>query len=346
MVDKVEKNIETECAGILIGHGDLITSIIPGNSVKENEESNLLITGSRDKSILVWNLQPANVQDTEARLYGKPLHLLKGHSHFITDLSLANENNFLLSSSWDKTLRLWDIRTGKSSKLFCGHTKEVLTVSFSPDNRQILSGGSDKDIKLWNTLSECKFTFSDKPHTDWVSKIRFSPSQKNAYIASVGWDGFLKIWTTNFAIKYSVKAHDSFINALSITPNGSYIATGGKDGYAKIWNINDFTKPVKQFNVGAVIHAIAFNPKLQWVAVASENGFRVYDMVSEEEHIISNIEIVITSTSDDKKEETKKAHERKLACSALAWSATGMKLFAAFSDNAIRVYHINSDKKA
>lgn len=339
-----EKSIETDAIGVLVGHGDFITTIVPGHPAKENEESNLLITGSRDKTILVWNLAPASAQDTE-RHYGKPVHLLRGHSHFVTDLSLANENTFLLSSSWDKTLRLWDIRTGKSSRLFSGHTKEVLTVTFSPDNRQILSGGCDKDIKLWNTLSECKFTFSERPHTDWVSKIRFSPSQKNPYIASVGWDGFLKIWTTNFSIKFSVRAHDSFINALSITPNGSFVATGGKDGVAKIWNINDFTKPAKQYSVGAVISAIAFNPKTQWVAVASELGFKVYDLSKEDDvNVISNIEHKVTTTVAEDKKDDKKVRERTLACTAIAWSATGTKLFAAFSDNVVRVYNIGSEK--
>lgn len=337
-------SVDISLAGVLVGHNDLVTAIVPGHPVKENEESNVLITASRDRSILVWKLNPLEAEAHPEHHYGQPVQMLKGHSHFITDLALANENNFLLSSSWDKTLRLWDVRSGKSSRLFTGHTKEVLTVAFSPDNRQILSGGSDREIRLWNTLAECKFTFTEKPHTDWVSRVRYSPSQKNPYIASVGWDGFLKIWTTNFQIKFSVKAHDSFINALSIAPNGGYLATGGKDGYVRVWNINNFTTPAREFYVGSTVNSIAFNPKLQWVAVAHDTGFKVYDMLSQDdEPVIANIEITVQS--GEAKDDSKRARERKLACNSLAWNGSGMKLFTGFSDKVVRVYQLTTEKK-
>ena len=89
----------------------------------------------------------------------------------------------MISSSWDKTLRLWDLRQGKTTRIFTGHTKEVFTVAFSPDNRQILSAGADRYVRLWNTLADCKYISkpADKEendflnHTDWVSKIAYSP---------------------------------------------------------------------------------------------------------------------------------------------------------------------------
>jgi len=279
--------------------------------------------------------------------YGQPVQMLKGHSHFITDLALANENNFLLSSSWDKTLRLWDIRSGKSSRLFTGHSKEVLSVAFSPDNRQILSGGCDREINLWNTVGERKFTFLEKPHTDWVSRIRYSPSTKNPYIASVGWDGFLKIWSTNFQIKYSVKAHESFINSLSIAPNGAYLATGGKDRYVRVWNISNFEDPAREFDIGSTVNMIAFNPKMQWVAVAHDSGFSIYDMLAEADEPVGlniNMPVQATPIVEGGKDDKRLVKEKRLACTSLAWNSTGLKLFAGFSDKSIRVYQIKPDK--
>jgi guanine nucleotide-binding protein subunit beta-2-like 1 protein len=76
---------------------------------------------------------------------------------------------FCISSSWDKTLRLWNVKTGQTVRQFTGHKKEVFTVSFSSDNRQIISSGADKEIKLWNTLAENKYTTDSYNHQDWVS---------------------------------------------------------------------------------------------------------------------------------------------------------------------------------
>ena len=61
---------------------------------------------------------------------------------------LSSDGHFALSGSWDKTLRLWDLSTGKTTRRFEDHTKDVLSVAFSADNRQIVSAARDKTIKV------------------------------------------------------------------------------------------------------------------------------------------------------------------------------------------------------
>lgn len=218
--------------GVLKGHNGWVTSIVTGHPSKEGEDSNLLVSGSRDKTLMIWKLsghdESSNTEAENDTQYGFPLKSLTGHSHFVTDIALSSDNYFALSSSWDKTLRLWDLRAGKTSRSFVGHSKEVLSCTFSYDNRQIISTGADRTIKLWNTLADCKFTSEENNHSDWVSCIRYSPIQKTQYFATSGWDGRLKIWNQNFLIKYSFKAHETHINSISIAPLGLYIATGGK----------------------------------------------------------------------------------------------------------------------
>jgi guanine nucleotide-binding protein subunit beta-2-like 1 protein len=167
----------------------------------------MLLSGSRDKTLIIWNL----TRDESA--YGYPKRSLHGHSHIVSDcvrspcplpklLSGTNElqvissdGAYALSASWDKTLRLWELSTGATTRSFVGHTNDVLSVSFSADNRQIVSGSRDRTIKLWNTLGDCKFTITDKGHTEWVSCVRFSPNPQNPVIVSAGWDKLVKVST-------------------------------------------------------------------------------------------------------------------------------------------------------
>ena len=109
---------------------------------------------------------------------------------------ISSDGAYALSASWDKTLRLWELATGVTTRRFVGHTNDVLSVSFSADNRQIVSGSRDRTIKLWNTLGDCKFTITDKGHTEWVSCVRFSPNPQNPVIVSAGWDKFVKVCIT------------------------------------------------------------------------------------------------------------------------------------------------------
>merc|ERR1711970_1021148 len=116
--------------------------------------------------------------------YGSPMKRLSGHSHFVSDVVISTCGQFAVSSSWDKTLRLWDLERGTTTTRFVGHKADVLSVAFSADNRQIISASRDKTIKLWNTLGELKWTQDQKSHTEWVSTVRFSPTTTNPVIVS------------------------------------------------------------------------------------------------------------------------------------------------------------------
>lgn len=142
-----------------------------------------------------------------------------------------------------------------------------------------MSCGADKCIKLWNVKGECRNTFKDYNHQDWVSKIRYIPiSSKSSavgqYFASVGWDGYLKIWNNQtFNIKDSFKAHDANINALTISPRGNFIVTGGKDLKVRIFDFHDVDKDTKSHDVSASVTSLSFNPKHHWVAIGTELGW-------------------------------------------------------------------------
>jgi len=318
-------------AGVLRGHNDMVTAIIAGYSQSQDDEDAILISGSRDKTLIIWKL---NYKSTDQEC-GLPWKCLTGHNHFVTDLTISNDNTFVISSSFDKTMRLWDLRSGKCVRQFFGHNKEVWTVSFSTDNRQIFSGGADKTMNLWNTLAECKMTSNAQTgnqsydHTDWVSKIRFSQSAKTHYYASVGWDGRLKIWSGIFKLTASIKAHDSYINALAIARNGLYIATGGKDQVVKIWDYVDLKQPMTEYKCESVINSLAFNTNYMWLAAATDTGVKIWDMCFESQKLV--YQIVVQRENDKTKTEK---------CMSVCWSANGKRIYVGCGDGLIRVYNV------
>lgn len=134
--------------GTLKGHGDWVTSL-----ATTPEDPNLLLSSSRDKSVIVWQLTHSNSSSD----YGFARRALRGHNHFVSDVVISSDGQFALSASWDAELRLWDISTGKTTRRFVGHEKDVLSVAFSADNRQIVSGSRDGTIRLWNSKYKMPF---------------------------------------------------------------------------------------------------------------------------------------------------------------------------------------------
>ena len=65
-------------------------------------------------------------------------------------MAFSPDGKTLASGSDDKTIKLWDVASGKNTATVKGHKNKVETVAFSPDGKTLASGSSDKTIKLWD----------------------------------------------------------------------------------------------------------------------------------------------------------------------------------------------------
>jgi len=308
--------------GLLRGHNGWVTQIATNPIYK-----NMLISSSRDKTMIIWNLD-----DSGSLLTGKPIKSLHGHGHFVSDVQMSSDGQYALSGSWDKTLRLWDLNTGKTTRSFVSHTQDVLSVAFSSDNRQIVSGSRDKKIKLWNTLAQCKHTIEDKDssHNDWVSNVRFSPSTQNPVIVSAGWDKIVKVWNLSTCrLKTNHIGHTGYINTVTVSPDGSLCASGGKDGSAMLWDLNE-GKHLYTLAGNDVINALSFSPNRYWLCAAVGPVVKIWDL--EDKTVV-----------DELKLQTESATNKKAApqCISLAWSTDGQTLFAGYTDSIIRVWRVS-----
>lgn len=306
--------------GTLIGHSGWVTQIATNPKYPD-----MILSSSRDKTLIVWRLVREN------NCYGIPQKRLYGHSHFISDVVLSSDGNYALSGSWDKTLRLWDLAAGKSTRRFEDHTKDVLSVAFSADNRQIVSGSRDKTIKLWNTLAECKYTIQEDGHSDWVSCVRFSPNQVNPIIVSAGWDRTVKVWNlTNCKLKLNHYGHNGYLNTVTVSPDGSLCTSGGKDCKALLWDLND-GKHLHTLDHNDIINALCFSPNRYWLCVAYGSSIKIWDLACKK--MVEELRPGITGPESSKAEPPQ--------CLSLAWSTDGQTLFAGYSDNKIRVWQVS-----
>ena len=117
---------------------------------------------------------------------------LDGDQNIVNSVVFSPDGKTLASASWDKTIKLWDVGTGKEITSFTGHQSAVNSVVFSPDGKTLASASDDKTIKLWDVGTRKEIT-SLIEHQDGVNSVVFSPDGKT--LASASKDKTIKLWS-------------------------------------------------------------------------------------------------------------------------------------------------------
>ncbi|KAI7894305.1 quinon protein alcohol dehydrogenase-like superfamily [Mucor mucedo] len=154
---------------ILSGHTDGVMC------VQFCDGSNIMMTGSYDKTVCIWNLET-----------GELIRTLTGHTRCVRALQFDEAK--LVTASMDQTLKIWNWQTGKCIRTLEGHTGGVLSLHFN--SRLMASGSTDHTIRVWNFLAGECCTLTG--HTEWVNSVRFC--QDDTMLISCSDDSTIRLW--------------------------------------------------------------------------------------------------------------------------------------------------------
>lgn len=107
-------------------------------SVVFSPDNGTMASAGERSSVKLWNLQTGEVR------------LLEGHQASVRCLAFAASGRFLASGSSDKTVRIWDLVSGKASLAFATQQGQVLSIAFSPNGQFLATGSSTKLAALWD----------------------------------------------------------------------------------------------------------------------------------------------------------------------------------------------------
>jgi guanine nucleotide-binding protein subunit beta-2-like 1 protein len=245
-----------------------------------------------------------------------------GHSHFVSSLALSRDSKYVVSGSWDKTLRLWDLNTFKTKKIFVGHEKDVLSVAFSDNNRIILSGGMDKTLRYWNIKGESKYVA--KEFNGWVSCMTHVKQDKQTMLAVGSWDQQVRVFNQDYKFTSGISDFDYGIISMASDEDGEFLFCAEKNGVVKVHNLLDDgkTELKSTVDINSEIHAISFESKYYMaISCATRDGLVVNEVSKPNRLYQSNL---------------------GGGCTSLAWDESKTYLFAGFMDGGIRVYRFTS----
>lgn len=160
--------------------------------------------------------------------------LLSGHSAPVTAIAFSPDGQTLASGSADKTVKIWNLETGKSHLTFFGHAGTIELLAFSPNEKLLASSSNDNIIKLWD-LETGNLLQTLSGHTDKIQILVFSADEK--MLASGSRDRTIKLWNSQGELLQTLTGHTGEIISFAFSPDGKIIASGSKDNTVKLWDV-------------------------------------------------------------------------------------------------------------
>jgi WD40 repeat protein len=175
----------------------------------------------------------------------------------VVSVAFSPDSKYALSGSFDNTLKLWEISSGKEIRTFSGHSNRINSVAFSPDGRYTLSGSSDKTVKFWDIASGKEIrTFMG--HSSAITSVAFSPDGR--YALSGSEDETIKLWDITTGKEVRTFCGHSWVTSVAFSPNSKYVISGAHDKTVKLWEVTS-GKEVRTFNGHTdQVYSVAFSP--------------------------------------------------------------------------------------
>ncbi|MEZ2250165.1 protein kinase, partial [Microcoleus sp.] len=148
---------------------------------------------------------------------------LTGHSDLVHSVAISPDGQTLVSSSWNKTIKIWNLATGNLIRTLSGNSSPVNSVAISPDGQTLVSSSWDKTIKIWN-LATGNLIRTLSGHSNDVSSVAISPDGQT--LVSSSWDKTIKIWNlaTGNLIR-TLSGNSSPVNSVAISPDGQTLVS-------------------------------------------------------------------------------------------------------------------------
>ncbi len=289
---------------------------------------------------------------------------LEGHDNLVTSVNFSPDGKTLVSGSWDGTIKLWNVETGKEIRTLKGHDGYVLSVNFSPDGKTLVSGSDDNTIKLWN-VETGKEIRTLKGHDSSVLSVNFSPDGKT--LVSGSWQT-VKLWNVETGQEIrTLKGHDNRVKSVNFSPDGKTLVSGSWQT-VKLWNVETGEEIRTLKGHDNWVYSVNFSPDGKTLVSGSDdNTIKLWNVETGEEirtlkgHDNSVISVnfspdgkTLVSGSDDntiklwngstgQEIRTLKGHDNSVY--SVNFSPDGKTLVSGSNDNTIKLWNVETGEE-
>ncbi|KAF8575948.1 WD40 repeat-like protein [Ramaria rubella] len=161
---------------------------------------------------------------------------LEGHTGAIMWVGASPDVKLIATSSWDSTVKIWDISDGSLIKTLKGIKGQSWTGCWSPDSRFIAVGGGDRTVRVWDVRSgETVHVFGEdeKLFSGWVRGLAFETAE-GKYLTTAADGGMVRVFDMDSGNSIGFSGGGMF----EFAKGGRRIYSGDTDGAVRMWDLD------------------------------------------------------------------------------------------------------------
>lgn len=232
-----------------------------------SSDGKLLASAGHEKKAVLWNMDTLKLESS-----------LEEHNLLITDVRFSPNSARLATSSFDRTVRVWDANNPSYSlRTFTGHSTSVMSLDFHPKNEDLLcSCDGDSEIRYWNVKQGvCARTFKGG-----TSQVRFQTRiGKLLAAAAENVVSIFDVETENCL--HSLQRHTKPVHSVCWDSTGDYLASVSEDS-VRVWSLGGGNTGECIYELssnGNKFHSCVFHPTYPSVLVIGcYQSLEIWDM--------------------------------------------------------------------
>ncbi|XP_018441106.2 transcriptional corepressor LEUNIG_HOMOLOG isoform X2 [Raphanus sativus] len=210
-----------------------------------SSDGKLLASAGHDKKLYIWNMETLITESAPEE-----------HGHIITDVRFRPNSTQLATSSFDKTIKIWDAsEPGYFVRTITGHTAPVMSLDFHPNKTDLFcSCDGNNEIRFWSIKSANCLRVIKGAST----QVRFQP--RFGQMLAAASESTVSIYDyDNDRRVHLFKGHSSDVNSVCWNPNGELIASVSEDS-VKLWSLSSGDCIQELSSSGNKFHSCVFHP--------------------------------------------------------------------------------------
>ncbi|KAJ6719846.1 WD40 REPEAT PROTEINPRL1/PRL2-RELATED [Salix viminalis] len=206
----------------------------------------------------------------------KNYRVISGHLGWVRSVAFDPSNLWFCTGSADRTIKIWDVGSGRLKLTLTGHIEQVRGLAVSQRHTYMFSAGDDKMVKCWD-LEQNKAVRSYHGHLSGVYCLALHPTID--LLLTGGRDSVCRVWDIRTKVQvFALSGHDNTVCSVFTRPTDPQVVTGSHDSTIKFWDLRYGKTMLTLTHHKKSVRAMALHPTEHCFASASADNIKKFNL--------------------------------------------------------------------